>query len=177
MSKSRVGTHAGMGAGKIVSGQELAMILGVSRNTIQSYRSNGMPIADNNGTRGSARYNTVSCLDWLSKRKLDRIAETDDYALDIEEIRRRTELAKMKQAEIELAVTEERYGDIEAILGELSNALTTIRANLIALPKIAPQLEHTDSDLIEKRLEDEIYRVLTELSDFTIDDAEDVANE
>lgn len=40
----------------------------------------------------------------------------------------------------------------------------------MALPQISPQIEHMDSAAIEKRLEEEIYRTLEELADFSVDD-------
>jgi len=138
------GANSGGGFGTICNGAELARMLGVSRPTI---------------TR------------WWKDRELQKSrgsSDTDD--LDIDEIRRRTELAKMKKEEISLAVEEERYGDVEAILEELGHALATIRASLMALPKFAAQLEHQDAGVIEKRLEEEVYRMLEELADFTIEE-------
>lgn len=94
----------------------------------------------------------------------------DSDELTIEEIRRRTELARMRKEELSLAVEEERYGDVEAILRELSHALATIRGRLMSLPKFAAQLEHKDATEIERRLEDEIHMMLQELSDFAVEE-------
>lgn len=175
--KNHKGGNTDAGSGIIVNGQELARIFGVSRQYITTFRKAGMPIHDNEGPRKHPRYNTAACIRWkrdadIKKARGDAGADGED-PLDIDEIRRRTELAKMKKEEIDLAVLEERYGDIEAILEELSAALVTIRASLIALPKIAPQLEHMDSADVELRMEEEIYRILEELADFTADDDED----
>lgn len=163
------------GLGTICSGAELARILGCSRNTVTRYSKAGMPAYDMKGPRSSPRYDSAACIRWLKEREATKArgSDEDDDNLDIDEIRRRTELAKMKREEIETAVVEERYGDVEAILEELSLALGTIRANLISLPKYAGQLEHQDSTTIENRLEEEVYRILGELSDFTIEDDED----
>src|SRR5690554_6429915 len=91
-----------------VNGQELARIFGVSRQYVTSFRKAGMPIHDNGGPRNHPRYNTAECIRW--KRDADiqkargRSGESDENQLDIDEIRRRTELAKMKKEEIDLAV-------------------------------------------------------------------------
>ena len=163
--------------GIIVSGIELARIFGVSPATVRTLSKRGMPIVDSEGHKGGNRYDTAACIQWKRdydfKKKFPSSGDDSDE-LSIEEIRRRTELAKMKKEEIELAVQEERFGDVEAILDELANSLSVIRASMIALPKIAPQLEYLESTAIEARLEEEIYLILNELADFaTSGDGED----
>ena len=172
MAKQSKGGNSAGGSGEILNGQQLARYFGTSRQTITAWDRSGMPRYDEKGPRGSPRYNSAVCVDWKIDQEIKRRTKSspdNDDDLEIEEIRRRAELAKMKQAEIELAVTEERFGDIEAILLELSNSLSTIRSTLIALPKIAPQLEHMDALAVEQRLEEEVYRVLNELADFTVE--------
>lgn len=165
------GGNTDAGAGMIVNGTDLARTLGVSRQTVTNLTKRGMPIHDREGVRGSPRYDTARCIRWLRDEELARArGDSEDDQLPIDEITRRTELAKMRKAEIELANLEERYGDVELILDELSAALSTIRASLMALPQISPQIEHMDSAAIEKRLEEEIYRTLEELADFSVDD-------
>lgn len=154
-----------------MNGQDLARILGISRQYVTTHTKAGMPIYDRKGVRGSPRYDSAACIRWLRDREIKKVRGDDsEDRLDIDEIRRRKELAQMKKEQIELAVMEERYGDIESILHELGGALSTIRASLIAIPKFAAQLEHQDASAIEKRLEEEIYRILEELSDFTVED-------
>jgi len=165
------GANSGGGFGTICNGAELARMLGVSRPTITKFTKAGMPIYDENGPRKSPRYDSAACIRWWKDRELQKSrGSSDTDYLNIDEIRRRTELARMKKEEISLAVEEERYGDVEAILEELGHALATIRASLMALPKFAAQLEHQDAGVIEKRLEEEVYRMLEELADFTIEE-------
>ncbi|WP_010322165.1 terminase small subunit [Marinobacterium stanieri] len=165
------GANSGGGSGTVCNGTELARFMGVARTTITSFTKAGMPILDNKGPRKSPRYDSAACVRWWRDRDLNKARSSgDDDQLDIDEIRRRTELARMKKEEISLAVEEERYGDVEAILEELGHALATIRANLMALPKYAAQLEHQEASVIERRLEEEVYRMLEELSDFTVED-------
>ena len=123
--KNHKGGNTDAGSGLIVNGQELARILGCSRQYVTSYRKAGMPIHDNNGPRQTPRYNTADCIRWkrdVDIKKARGSSSTDEDELDIDEIRRRTELAKMKKEEIELSVLEERYGDIEAILKGMAEA-------------------------------------------------------
>lgn len=167
------GGNTDAGVGSIVSGQELARILGISRQYVTNHSKSGMPIHDRKGPRDSPRFDSALCIRWLRDREIQKARGGESDQLTIEEIRRRTELAKMKKEEIELAVVEERYGDVDAILEELGSALAVIRANLIALPKYAAQLEHQDAMVIEKRLEEEVYRMLEELSDFLIEEDDD----
>lgn len=165
------GANSDGGFGTICNGAELARFIGVSRPTITKFTKAGMPIYDEKGARNSPRYDSAACIRWWKDRELQKARGSgDSEELDIDEIRRRTELAKMKKEEISLAVEEERYGDVEAILEELGNALATIRASLMSLPKCAAQLEHQESGFIEKRLEEEVYRMLEELADFTVED-------
>lgn len=163
------GGNTDAGSGTIVNGQELARILGISRQYVTTHAKAGMPAYDNGGPRNANRYDTAACIRWLRDREIQKAhgKSEDDDKLHIDEIRRRKELAMMKKEEIELAVMEERYGDIEAILEELGSALATIRASLIALPKVSAQLEHQESTVIERRLEEEIYLMLEELADFS----------
>jgi len=164
------GGQSSGGIGDIINGTDLARTLGVSAGSVRTYVKQGMPIYDNKGLKKAPRYDSAMCIRWLRDREIGRMTSGDSDSLPIEEIRRRAELAKMKKEEIELAVLEEKFGSIEAILEELSHCLATVRANLISLPKFSAQLEHQDSDVIEKRLEDEVYRMLEELSEFTADD-------
>jgi len=173
---SHKGGNTDAGSGSIVSGQELARILGISRQYVTNHAKSGMPVFDKGGPRGAGRYDTAACIRWLRDREIQKARGGEGAdKLGIDEIRRRKELAMMKKEEIELAVMEERYGDIEAILDELGSALATIRANLIALPKFAAQLEHQEADVIERRLEEEVYRMLEELADFSSEDEDDGA--
>jgi phage terminase Nu1 subunit (DNA packaging protein) len=172
------GANSEGGFGTICNGAELARIIGVSRPTITKFTKAGMPVYDEKGARGSPRYDSAACIRWWKDRELQKARGSGDTdELDIDEIRRRKELAMMKKEEIELAVLEERYGDVEAIMDELSGALATIRASLIALPKIAAQLEHQEAAAIERRIEDEVYLMLNELADFTADDSSDSEND
>lgn len=159
------------GFGEVITGAEMARILGMARNTVTRLAKAGMPVYDYKGPRKAPRFDSATCIRWLRDREIQKARGGDESDnLDIDEIRRRTELAKMKQAEIETAVVEERFGDVEAILEELSAALATIRASLVSMPKYAAQLEHQDALTIERRLEEEIFRILEELSDFTVED-------
>lgn len=165
------GANSGGGSGTVCNGTELARIMGVSRTTITSFTKAGMPTLDNKGPRKSPRFDSAACIRWWKDRELNKARSSGgDDELDIDEIRRRTELAKMKKEEISLAVEQERYGDVEAILDELGHALSTIRGKLMALTKIAAQLEHKDAGVIEQRLDDEVRRMLEELADFTVED-------
>ncbi|SEG12630.1 terminase small subunit [Marinobacterium lutimaris] len=165
------GGNSDGGFGTICNGTDLARILGVSRQSVTTFTKKGMPVYDHEGHRKSPRYDSAACIRWWKDLELQKArGGSDADELDIDEIRRRTELAKMKKEEISLAVEEERYGDVEAILEELGHSLATIRASLMALPKYAAQLEHKDATFIENRLEEEVYRMLEELADFTVED-------
>lgn len=173
-SNRHKGGQSGGGSGTIVSGQELARILGISRTTVTTYTKNGMPIYDNKGPRKAPRYDSALCIRWWKDREITKVTGGETEKLGIDEIRRRKELALMKDAEIDLAVKQERYGDIEAIMLELSACLGTIRGNLIALPaKLSAQLENQDAAFIERRLVGEIDDMLEELSEFSVDEDDD----
>ena len=156
--------------GQIVNVTELANMLGTSRQNITRWVGQGCPVFEDKTSQKGRRYDSAAVIRWLRDRALAEVRGNDEEGLPIEEIRRRKELAQMKKEEISLAVEEERFGSVEAILRELGDALSTIRANLIAMPKFAAQLEHQDALVIEKRLEEEIYRILDELSDFVLED-------
>lgn len=167
------GGNSGGTIGKIVTATELAAIVGTSRQTIASYAKAGMPVYDRSGTRGSPRYDSAACIAWITDRKLKKHVGSDDAdEMDIDEIYRQTALTKLKREEIQLALDEERYGDIDAVIEDVGLALSEIRAGLISLPTLSAQLEHQDQLTIEKKLTDKVDRMLEELSDFHVEESE-----
>ena len=161
------GNSAGT-VGIVCNGQELAHIFGISRQAVTGLQRKGMPAYDDKGPRNAPRYDSAACIKWLesyNQQKINRSTDEDDN-LDIEEIRRRRELTGLKKDEISLAVVEERYGDIEAIMESLGKSLAEIRSTLMSIPGLAGQMAFQDTSTIEKLLTEEISRALQELSEY-----------
>jgi phage terminase Nu1 subunit (DNA packaging protein) len=128
----------------------------------------GMPSYDDKGPRNSPRYDSAACIKWLESYNLQKLSRStdDDDQLDIDEIRRRRELTGLKKDQIALAVVEERYGDIEAIMESLEKSLAEVRSTLMSIPGLSGQMAFQDTSTIEKLLTEEISRALDGLSEY-----------
>lgn len=157
-------------AGELLTTTELARIFGVSRNKIQTYVRQGMPIYDTGGvgTKGH-RFDTQACINWMVQQEVSHITGEEDR-IGIDEIKRRTAVAEMEMKEIDLLRAQEKYAEIDLVIESFAAALSNIRGGLMSILKISPQLENLEALDIEERLNEEVKRVLTELNDFDTED-------
>ena len=152
-------------SGNIVNQSELARMFGVGRDKVNGFINHGMPIYDNKGRQKAKRFDSAVCINWYSSFEVS-LATGDQEHLSFDEIKRRKELTELKLREIELMKQQERFGDIDLVLEDFSDALAIVRSRIMAIKNIAPQLEHLDQGEIEKKLETELTTALEELSDF-----------
>ncbi|WP_131111291.1 terminase small subunit [Sulfuricystis thermophila] len=95
----------------IVGQQQIADLFAVSRETIDSWQKEGMPVAVRGGPGTSSEYNSRACIDWLVDRELrkaqavrpqDRLARAQADKIEMENAERRGMLIPADQLEPKL---------------------------------------------------------------------------
>lgn len=156
--------------GKIVNQRELAEIVGVSNNTIASWRSEGMPClatADKKGA--SSRYDTEAVIDWLRHRSAG--------ANDEETINGRYEQARLTKLKadneaLDVALKEGSLIEAAAVADVWDRLLGNFRARLRALPAaLADELAVLDDPReVQAVMKVTINQVLEELANTDVDE-------
>jgi len=155
--------------GLIVSTSTLAKILDVTDRRIRQLVDEGVLTKIKNGS-----YELIPNLKkylLYIKTKTDNKIDSSSSEKDFLEEKTMHERAKRKISELELALMEGRVHESEDVEREMTNMLTTFRAQILAIPsKMAPQLiGQTEISIIESILRTEVYSALTELSEYDPD--------
>jgi phage terminase Nu1 subunit (DNA packaging protein) len=160
--------------GKIVNQRELAEIVGVANNTLQAWRSEGMPCLATADKKGqAARYDTAAVIDWLRGRAAGSAGE-DTINARYEQAR----LTKLKADNEALDVAQKEGTLIEAaaVAEVWDRLLGNFRSRLLSLPSgMADELAPlTDPREIQAVLKIIINQVLEELANA---DAEEICSD
>lgn len=157
--------------GKVVNRQELADIFGYSLPTISAWVENGMPVKSHGGRGKQFEFDTEDVLKWLlARERAERKAHTaatlkeggEDITID--KARLRSEIAKAKLSELQLAKEMELVRPIAMVAKVLSNEIANARARLLGIPsKIRPAIQlEVGAPEGTKKLVNEVERLILE---------------
>jgi phage terminase Nu1 subunit (DNA packaging protein) len=114
---------------------ELADIIGVARNTVTSWLSDGLPYAVA-GDRGVAwQFDTKEALLWWAEHKVRRrtVQAEEDGLETYEQAERRKMVAAADRAELDLAKATSKVVLIEDVVGELMNMHALVRTRMLGI--------------------------------------------
>jgi phage terminase Nu1 subunit (DNA packaging protein) len=144
---------------------ELAKHMGVSVVTIDSWRNDGMPV-DVRGDRGVAwQFDLAEVIKWrVECAKKDAAAVAPD---GLEEIERRTALAKMHEAELSLAKKRGEVASIADFERAQARVFAQIRANVMNVPQrvVLQLVGETNETTFKQKLKAELALALTAAAD------------
>lgn len=139
--------------GKQVNGSELAGILGVSVQTLATWRKDGMPVEKEGSGRAGNVYDTAKVIEWMVNRRTGRAAGGSGDA-DDHEVR----LAKERADNLALknAILRREYAPISVITMTVGAVAAQIGATLDSLPlnvrRKVPSLTITDVEVIKREV-------------------------
>lgn len=142
----------------IVGQQQIADIFAVSRETIDSWQNEGMPVAVRGGPGVPNEYNSRACIDWLVDRELRKA----------QAVRPQDRLARAQAEKVEMENAVRRgllvpVAEIEPIMCE---SVTYARERLLeAVPRLARELP-ADPIQCEEMLQAEFEAFLNHLADW-----------
>ena len=148
----------------LVSQTELALIFGVSRQSVRAWEARGCPVERKAQRKGEpSRYSVAAVLRW---REEQAAMAAVLGALDMNAARRRKPAAQATLAEIELAKIRGEVVEISAVAEKFGDALSAVRARLLALGStLAPRLElATDVASRKEMIEDALKEALEPIS-------------
>lgn len=154
-----------------VNRAELAQHMGASLPTVDRWVREGCPVAQR-GARGVEwKFELPEVIRWWADRK---VAAATGETTDLDEIEKRTALAKMQAAELDLA---KRKGEV-ALVREFERAQTRmfalIRANIMNVPQraVLQLLGETDEMIFKTKLTAELRLALETAAqaELTLDD-------
>lgn len=176
-------------SGRVVTGAELAIILGYHANSVEQWKRQGMPVKREGSKGVPHRYDTAECIQWLIRREVERVtaelqaryglsggigqpgesggAESDtNLAAKPLDYKDRLGLAKARQAELEITLAEGKVVQIADVERVLSGMAAGVRSRLLSLPvRLARQMAAlTDETECRQALDKEIAEALTEIS-------------
>lgn len=145
---------------------EAAGLIGVHRNTLSKWISQGCPTEQRADRRRGKewRIHLPDVIDWLQERAVQD-AVGDTTKLDIDEARRRKTAAEAALAELDLAKARNEYVSINVVADVVGEQMSACRSRLLTLPtKIAPMVAPVRG-LIECReiIDDAVRECLDEL--------------
>jgi len=151
--------------------RELAVLLGVSMPTIDSWVTRGLPVVQR-GSRGVAwQFDVADCFAWrLDYEVAKAAAQTENVSLADAERRKR--VADARLAEIELSERLRQVVRVEDTARLWEGRIVAARETLLQTPKrLAPTLVgEDDRQAIEETIEREIHRALEELAEWEPDE-------
>lgn len=148
----------------IVNMGDLAVILGVSRATVQSWVKRGCPAVQKGRNGRPWQFNTAEVIEWRSQQ-IANAAIGETRSLDMDEAKRRKVAAEAAMAELELAQKKGELVEIESVGELIEEEYARVRARLLGLPvKVAPALEHADLAEREHIIRNAVIECLDELT-------------
>lgn len=155
-------------SGKIVSRTDLADVFGVSMPTVDTWVRQGCPVVKRGSKGISWEFATADVAEWLRDRAA---AELTGEGSDLVEIERRTKMAKMIVAELEVAEAKRQV----ALVSEFERAQSMFAAAIQSAVMRVPQrvvlrlIGETDEHTFKKVLSDELADALRQAADAEID--------
>lgn len=140
--------------GKLVKRQELSEILGVSIQTLITWSSQGVPIAQHNGHGRATMYDTEQVIKWLVERRAGKSGGAVEMEAKDEDLRLTRERAD--QLSIKNAILRREYMPISVAGVVISKICIQIGGILDTLPlnlkRKVPELDNTAIELIKREV-------------------------
>jgi phage terminase Nu1 subunit (DNA packaging protein) len=164
--------------GQLVNRSGLADVFGVALPTIDGWVKSGCPCVKRGGRGQEWQFNTADISIWLRDRAVSDA--TGDVALEDREIDRRTKMAKMLTAELELSIAKGEVAPVREFERASAMMDAAIRANVMNVPgrAVLQLLGCTDEAEFKTKLRAELVLALEtaastdiEIDDETADDA------
>jgi phage terminase Nu1 subunit (DNA packaging protein) len=164
---------ANTGKGQLVTRAGLAEIFGVSLPTVDLWRNAGCPYVKRGGRGIEWQFATADVAGWLRDRAIKDA--TGDTKTDEAEIDRRTKMAKMRAAELELAKALKEVAPIQDFERAQAAAFAEIRSNVINVTQrvVVQLLGETDETTFKAKLNAELKLALQAAADADLVVAED----
>lgn len=159
------------GQGKVVSRAEVAILFGVSTQTVDAWVRKGLSC---DKQKNATMFNTAQVAKWLEERAAEQAVSIDASKVDIDEAKRRKIVAEAALSELELAREQGAVVEIEDVAAEIDEQLANVRAKLLGLaPKCAPMIVAAeDLNEVKAVLEDAVREALDELVGYGTAEAE-----
>lgn len=146
---------------------ELAGLLGVTRQTVDRWMKQGCPFVEK-ADRDRGREWSLSLpavVEWREKRAVE-LAIGDTSKLDIEEARRRKTAAEAALAELDLAKQRGEVVSLAVIANVIGDQLSSCKARLLSIPsKVSPLIAATvDVQECRDLLESAVREALDEIT-------------
>lgn len=161
----------------IVNRGQLADVFGVSPPTVDAWVRQGCPI-EQRGAKGiQAQFDTAKVAKWRQQRMLEDATGKDQQ--DADEIERRTKLAKMRAAELDVAKELGQVAPIAEFERVQAARAAMVRANVmnVAARAVLQLLGETDEVAFKRKLRDELALALRTAYETPLELAEEDAGE
>ena len=159
--------------GQIVNRSGLADVFGAALPTVDTWVKAGCPCVKRGGRGQEWQFNTADVSNWLRVR--DVADATGDVALEDREIDRRTRMAKMMTAELELAIAKKEVAPVREFEKACAMQDAAIRANILNVPgrAVLQLLGCTDETEFKAKLRAELVLALETAAEAEIDITDD----
>lgn len=148
--------------GQLVTRAGLAEIFGVSLPTVDLWRNAGCPYVKRGGRGVEWQFATADVAAWLRDRAIKDATGDDGEKTKTDEIERRTKLAKMRQAELDLATALKEVAPIRDFERAQAAAFAQVRANVMNVTQrvVVQLLGETDETIFKAKLNAELKLAL-----------------
>lgn len=146
---------------QIISQQSIAEMFGVSRETIDNWQQEGMPVAVRGGPGVPSRYEAPSCINWRIAHELAKLQGGNPQ--------HRIAMARAEKLEMQNAENKGRLVPVALIEPRLKSAVISAREFLRnEPPRLARMAQGMTSDNLEKMLSETFDEFLTALGRMSI---------
>lgn len=164
----------------IANRAQLAEMFGVSLPTVDRWVTSGCPVVQRGGRGVEWKFDTAAVSKWRQDRAVQDATGTDKQ--DVDEIERRTKLAKMRQVELDLAKDMKLVAPIDEFERVSSARAAVIRQNVLNVAQRAciQLIGCTDEVKFKKILRAELTLALDTAANAALDlpdDADEPDNE
>lgn len=169
---------SGKGKGQEVNRTLLSDLFGVAMNTVDSWVRQGCPVVRKGAGKGQPTiFNTADVAQWLREKSVSEA--TGQTHADEAEIKRRTSVAGMQMAELNLAKAKGEVAPIRDFERAQAAAFAEIRTNIMNVPQrvVVQLLGETDEAVFKEKLRAELVLALEAAAeaDLVLDEEEDEA--
>ncbi len=156
-----------------VNKSELAIIMGVSRVTLNDWIARGLPVEKRGSRKKNShgwRFHLPTVIEWLRQQSADDVKrkyQQHPNAMDIEEARRIEAVSKAELIQIDLAERRQEVVPVESVGKLCDNMVVKCKQRLRGIPaRISVFLaDETNEKVIAKLLGEEIDDALRVISD------------
>lgn len=165
--------------GKIVSRTDLADVFGVSMPTVDTWVRQGCPVVKRGSKGISWEFATADVAEWLRERATKELAGEDGDGLTDAQIERRTKMAKMIVAELEVAEAKRQVALVEEFQRAQSMFAAAVQSAVMRVPQrvVLRLIGETDEHKFKQVLREELTDALRQASEAEIDLPEEAGEE